>query len=76
MSAAPRPRDPEFDRAFVAFRYFLGGRGDDLAAPLGASEVGNATLRRLSHPDRQHRAEALASEVGRVVHALQARCFR
>jgi hypothetical protein len=68
--------DPDFERAFVAFGYFIGARGDDLAEPLGASAAARATHQRLSNPDRQRRAEALAIEIGRIVHALKARCFR
>lgn len=70
-------QSPEFQRAFVAVRYFLGARGEDLATPLGAAAVdGRALAERLSHPDRQRRAEVLASEVGLVVRALEARTFR
>jgi hypothetical protein len=76
MSAEPTGFDPDFQRAFVALRYFLGARGDDLAASLGSAPAAASTLERLSHPDRQRRAEALAAEVGRLVRALEARCFR
>jgi uncharacterized heparinase superfamily protein len=69
--------EPDFERAFVAMRYFVGARGDDLASPLGAqSTVVTETLARLRHDDRQRRAEALAVEVGRVVRALDARTLR
>jgi hypothetical protein len=69
--------EPDFERAFVACCYFLGARGDDLAAPLGPpSPVVLETLARLRHEDRQRRAEALAVEVGRVVRALDARALR
>lgn len=69
--------EPDFERAFVATRYFVGARGDDLAAPLGApSPIVVETLARLRHEDRQRRAEALAAEVGRVVRALDARTLR
>jgi hypothetical protein len=68
---------PEFQRAFVAMRYFLGTRGADLAAPLGDAAVhGHNLAERLAHADRQRRAEVLASEVGHVVRALEARAFR
>ena len=68
---------PDFQRAFVAVRYFLGARGDDLAAPLGDAAVhGQKLAERLAHADRQRRAEVLASEVGHVVRALEARTFR
>jgi hypothetical protein len=69
--------EPDFERAFVAVRYFIGARGGDLAAPLGsASPVAAETLARLRHEDRRRRAEALAVEVGRVVRALDARTLR
>jgi hypothetical protein len=74
MSAPPFPA--EYQRAFVAMRYFLGARDVDLAAPLGAAPEGDAVARRLAQPDRQKRAEALAAEVGRVVRALDAGTYR
>lgn len=78
MPSPASPRfEPDFERAFVALRYFLGERGAELAAPLGAeSPVVAETLARLRHEDRQRRAEALAVEVGRVVRALDARALR
>jgi uncharacterized heparinase superfamily protein len=73
----PSRFEPDFERAFIALRYFVGARGDDLAAPLGGeSTVAAETLARLRHEDRQRRAEALAVEVGRVVRALDARTLR
>jgi hypothetical protein len=70
------PFSPEFQRAFVAVRYFLGARGVDLAAPLGDATAATETQRRLGHPERERRAEALAAEIGRIVRALEARSFR
>jgi hypothetical protein len=68
---------PDFQRAFVAMRYFLGARGAELAAPLAApAPQVRAVLARLEHPDRARRAEALAVEVGQVLRALEARVFR
>jgi hypothetical protein len=73
----PARFEPDFERAFVAMRYFVGARGADLAEPLGpSSPVAAETLGRLRHEDRQRRAEALAVEVGRVVRALDARALR
>jgi len=70
-------QSPDFQRAFVAVRYFLGARGDDLAAPLGEHGAhGQALAVRLAHADRQRRAEVLAVEVGHVVRTLEARAFR
>ena len=72
---APR-RDPAFERAFVAVRYFLGARGE-LSLPLGSpSPAAEALAAALDDPDRQKRAEALAAELGHVVRALEARTYR
>ena len=69
--------EPEYQRAFVAVRYFLGARGEGLAAPLGpGAHAGLALEQKLGHPDRTRRAEVLASEVGLVVRALEARAYR
>ncbi len=67
---------PDFSRAFVAVRYFLGARGEGLGAPLGDDTAARMTEARLGHAERERRAEALAAEVGRVVRALEARNFR
>jgi len=75
VSAPDFPAD--YQRAFVAMRYFLGARDADLAAPLGsAAAEAEAVARRLAQPDRQKRAEALAAEIGRVVRALDAGILR
>jgi hypothetical protein len=60
----------------VAFRYFLGARGSDLGAPLGDTPEAAALTERLTHADRERRAETLALEIGRVVRALEARSIR
>ena len=68
---------PDFQRAFVAMRYFLGARGADLGAPVPSpAPETRALLERLEHPDRARRAESLAVEVGHVVLALTKRAFR
>jgi hypothetical protein len=68
---------PDYQRAFVAVRYFLGARGDGLAAPLGPGATAGVLLeQKLAHPDRTRRAETLAAEVGLVVRALEARAYR
>ncbi len=73
----PSPFGPEYQRAFVAVRYFLGARGEHLSAPLGArAAIGAALETKLAHPDRTRRAEVLASEIGLVVRALEARAYR
>jgi hypothetical protein len=73
----PLPRrDPAFERAFVAMRYFLGERGE-LAEPLSPpSQAASALAERLQDPDRQRRAETLAAELGHLVRALEARSYR
>jgi hypothetical protein len=68
--------DPDFQRAFVAMRYFLGARGEGLGAPLGDAPAARLTEERLARPERERRAEALAAEIGRVVRVLEARSFR
>ena len=69
--------EPQYQRAFVAVRDFLGARGDGLSAPLGSGASAGAALeQKLAHPDRTRRAEVLASEVGLVVRALEARAYR
>ncbi len=67
---------PEFQRAFVAMRYFLGARGEELVAPQHAGAEVVAVVKRLAQPDRQKRAEALAAEIGRVVRALEVGTIR
>jgi hypothetical protein len=68
---------PDFQRAFLALRYFLGARGAELLAPLGSPTAeARAVLARLDHADRARRAEALALEVGQVLRALEARVYR
>ena len=74
--SASSPFTPEFQRAFVAMRYFLGARGEGLGAPLGDAPEATVTEERLAHPERERRAETLAAEIGRVVRALEARRYR
>jgi hypothetical protein len=70
-------RDPAFERAFVAMRYFLGARGSDLAEPLGApTRAAEELVVALQDEHRARRAERLASEVGQVARALEGRCYR
>jgi hypothetical protein len=71
-----RPFAPAFQRAFVATRYFLGAREEGLAAPLGDAAAARAVEETLRHPERERRAEALATEVAHVVRALEARRYR
>jgi hypothetical protein len=73
---APRAFPSDFQRAFVAMRYFLGARDIELGAPLSAGPEALGVEKRLAQADRQKRAEALAAEIGRVVRALDAGTFR
>jgi hypothetical protein len=69
--------NPDFERAFVATRYFLGARSVDLAAPLRShSKLADELCERLALGDRARRAETLAGEVGRIVRALEAKVLR
>ncbi len=57
--------------------YLLGRRDADLLAPLAApSEDARSFVRRLGHPERQRRAEALARELSRLASALDARSLK
>lgn len=69
-------RSPDFQRTFLALRYYFGARGQALAEPLAAVGLppGSAdTLRGLCHAERSERAKALAAELGRLAAALDAR---
>ena len=66
-----------YERAFVAMRYFLGARGPELENALEAPcPEARSLARDLEHSDRQRRADVLASELGHVVRALEARTYR
>jgi hypothetical protein len=70
-------RDPAFERAFVAMRYFLGARGADLAAPLAApAGAADELALALQDENRVRRAERLANEIGQVARALEGRSYR
>ncbi|MES1173944.1 MAG: hypothetical protein ABUL62_06410 [Myxococcales bacterium] len=65
---------PEFQRAFTAVSYLAGQRDAELLTPLPApGEEAQALARRLAHPERERRAEALARELGRLALSLDAR---
>ena len=69
-------RSPDFQRAFVAMRYYWGARGSDLGDALAGLGVQPATadvLGGLRHEDRAERARALGGELGRLAAALDAR---
>lgn len=60
-----------FERAYVAVGYVLDRRGVDLTLGLEEpSEAASELVTLLSHPDRQARAERLASELSKLVYAL------
>jgi hypothetical protein len=66
-----------FDRAFVALRYLLDRRGDELLEPLIAPAPAAVELaRRLSATERTARAQVLASDLARVAAALESRRLR
>jgi hypothetical protein len=69
-------RSSDFQRAFLALRYYFGARGTELSAPLaavGLQPASEETLRGLGHEDRVERAKALAVELGRLAVALDER---
>ncbi len=70
------PRSSDFQRAFLALRYFFGARGPELAQPLegvGLQAPAADVLAGLSHAERGERARALAVELGRLASALDQR---
>lgn len=69
-------RSADFQRTFVALRYFWGARGaalgdglEQLGMPAAAADL----LSALSHADRAQRAKALSVELGRLATALEQR---
>lgn len=67
---------PDFQRAFLAMRYFWGARGVDLGAGLdrvGLTPAAADVLRGLTDAARERRAAALASELGRLATSLDQR---
>jgi hypothetical protein len=67
----------EFQCAFAAMSYLVGRRGDELLEPFPAPERdARALQRRLAHPERERRAEALAGALGPVASALEARSIK
>ena len=64
----------DFQCAFAAMSYLAGRREAELLAPFPAPHLeARALATRLLHPDRERRAEALARELARLVHSLEAR---
>ena len=69
-------RSADFQRSFVAMRYFWGVRGRELADPLegpGLSPAAADLLAALCHAERAERAKALGAELGRLAAALDER---
>jgi hypothetical protein len=69
-------RSPDFQRSFVAMRYFWGARGPILSDALDPAAVQPAaadTLSALCHAERAERARALSVELGRIAAALDQR---
>jgi hypothetical protein len=69
-------RSADFQRAFVALRYFWGARGAALGdgfEQLGMHAAAADVLSALSHPERAQRAQALGVELGRLATALEQR---
>lgn len=69
-------RSADFQRSFVALRYFWGARGPDLSdalAELGVTPAAADLLGGLCHSERSARAQALGAELGRLSAALDER---
>jgi hypothetical protein len=69
-------RSSDFQRAFVALRYFWGARGDalvDALQPVGVQPAAAAVLAGLTQSERSERARVLAAELGRIATALEQR---
>lgn len=69
-------RSPDFQRAFVAMRYYWGQRGPALADALDGVSLAPAAaelLTGLCHTERAERAKALGTELGRLASALDER---
>jgi hypothetical protein len=72
-------RSSDFQRAFLALRYFWGARGPALSEGLELIATHPAAadaLAGLSHSERAERAKALGAELGRVAAALEQRGLR
>ncbi len=69
-------RSADFQRAFVALRYFWGARGQALGEGLeqvAAQPAAADLLTALSRDDRTERAQALGAELARLAAALEQR---
>ena len=69
-------RSADFQRSFLAMRYYWGVRGEELAAPLQGVDLRPAAadaLSSLGQAERSERARALGNELGRLAAALDQR---
>jgi len=69
-------RSPDFQRAFVALRYFWGARGEALGAGFGSLSAQGPVadlLGALGHASREVRAQTLGAELGRLAADLDRR---
>jgi len=74
MSSVARPA---FQKAFVALSYVAGRRDAQLVTAFRTvSDETRSFVQRLTHPERERRAEALARELSRVALSLEARSYK
>jgi hypothetical protein len=69
-------RSPDFQRSFVAMRYFFGARGAELTDALQGLPLqppAADVLSGLNHTGRAERAQALGAELARLSAALDQR---
>lgn len=68
-------RQPDFQRAYVALRYFFGARGAELGSGLegGGGRATSELVGALTSAERNERARALGAELGRLKLALEQR---
>jgi len=69
-------RSPDFQRTFLAIRYYFGTRGPALADALdgvGVVPVAADVLSGLGHAERSERAKVLGAELGPLATALDRR---
>ncbi|HEY0467138.1 MAG TPA: hypothetical protein VGC79_23215 [Polyangiaceae bacterium] len=67
----------DFQCAFAAVSYLAGRREAELLEPFSLPHLeARALSARLAQPERERRAEALARELARIAHALQARSIK
>ncbi|MEO7038350.1 MAG: hypothetical protein ABI548_30550 [Polyangiaceae bacterium] len=71
------PASPDFQRAFAAMSYMVGRRDTELLEPLQAPhDDARAFARRLSHAERERRAEVLARELAQLTASLEQRTIK